>query len=416
MLRLLKRFSKRTQQPSVQLDVARLAAKRGDAELFGRMMNGFKEQSGAWPLEAQEQFRAVEAAAAGGNPRPAAPRVQFLRNVLVRVPEYRQGRLAVQDPPEILSEPFTRPFRMEAPPSRPSPPDESLAFEVETPEGFGASAWGGAVHLSGDGTPALVFADGREARLGGGIKLLFPGGPGATPPPPNAVAGLDFDYDFKTDLALAGEGGLRLYRQESATSFADVTAKAALPPDVAGAPYAGVWAADIEADGDLDIVLGAKEGAPVVLRNNGDGGFDVQRPFEGVSALRDFVWADLDGDGDPDAALLDVQGRLNVFTNERTGQFARAQRRRTGGQLVRARRGGRERRRASPARASERRPSARLRDKGEGANGMRLMFCAMRMLQPDDCMRAACVSSPPTSTTTAGLTCSPLTLRARTLG
>ncbi|HEX5706631.1 MAG TPA: CRTAC1 family protein, partial [Pyrinomonadaceae bacterium] len=38
-------------------------------------------------------------------------------------------------------------------------------------------------------------------------------------------------------------------------------------------------------------------------------------------ALRDFAWADFDGDGDPDAALLDSQGRLHVFTNERTGQF-----------------------------------------------------------------------------------------------
>jgi len=58
-----------------------------------------------------------------------------------------------------------------------------------------------------------------------------------------------------------------------------------------------------------------------VLRNNGDGTFAEQRPFAGVNALRDFVWADLDGDGDPDAALLDAQGRVSVFTNERTGQF-----------------------------------------------------------------------------------------------
>ena len=335
VLRLLQKILEaQPRNLSVQLDVARLAAKRGDAELFGRMMRGFAGQSGAWPPEAQEQFRAVEAAAAGGNPRPAAPRVQFLRNVLVRVPEYRQGRLAVQDPPEILSEPFTRPLRMEAPPSRPAPPDESLAFEIETPADTGASVWGGAVSLSGDGTPTLIFADGREARLSNGVKLALPGGIASTPPSLNSIVGLDFDYDFKTDLALAGEGGFRLYRQESATSFVDVTAKAALPSNVTSASYTGVWTVDIEADGDLDILLGvtAKDGPPPLLRNNGDGSFAVFRPFEGVAGLSDFAWADFDGDGDPDAALLDAQGRLSVFTNERTGQFrARAAPQEAGG-------------------------------------------------------------------------------------
>jgi Tfp pilus assembly protein PilF len=323
VLRLLQKILEvQPENLSVQLDLARLAAKRGDSELFGRMMSRFAERAGSWPPEAQEQLKAVQAASAGGNPRPAAPRVQFLRNVLVRLPEYRQSRLAVQDPPEILSEPFTRPIRMRAPASHPAPPDEALAFEAETPKGFGASsAWGGAVYLSGEGMPALIFADGREAHLGGGVKLSFPGGPVAKPPSPGGIVGLDFDYDFKTDLALAGEGGFRLFRQENEKSFVDVTAKTALPSDVTGAAYAGAWAADIEADGDLDLLLGAREGAAVVLRNNGDGSFAVFRPFEGSEALRDFAWADFDGDGDPDAALLDARGQLGVYTNERTGQF-----------------------------------------------------------------------------------------------
>ena len=59
-----------------------------------------------------------------------------------------------------------------------------------------------------------------------------------------------------------------------------------------------------------------------VLRNNGDGTFsDVLEPFEGATDLRDFAWADLDGDGDPDAALLDAQGGLRIYSNERAGRF-----------------------------------------------------------------------------------------------
>ena len=100
-----------------------------------------------------------------------------------------------------------------------------------------------------------------------------------------------------------------------------MTAKTTLPGEVIGGAFSGVWAADIESDGDLDIVLGAREGPPVVLINNGDGTFKASRIFEGASGVRSFVWADLDGDGDPDAILLDAQGRLQVFSNERLGRF-----------------------------------------------------------------------------------------------
>src|SRR5438034_3124976 len=85
--------------------------------------------------------------------------------------------------------------------------------------------------------------------------------------------------------------------------------------------YTGAWAADIEAYGDLDIVLGSDDGSPVVLMNNGDGTFVEIHPFAGVSGLRQFAWVDLDGDGVPDAAIIDASGRLHVYINERQGQF-----------------------------------------------------------------------------------------------
>ena len=60
---------------------------------------------------------------------------------------------------------------------------------------------------------------------------------------------------------------------------------------------------------------------PTVLRNNGDDTFLEIHPFNGVSGLQGFAWADLDADGDPDAALIDGSGKLHVFSNERQGQF-----------------------------------------------------------------------------------------------
>ena len=78
---------------------------------------------------------------------------------------------------------------------------------------------------------------------------------------------------------------------------------------------------DIEADGDLDVLLGTPSGAATVLRNNGDGTFTPTHPFPGVSGIRQFVWADLDNDGNPDASILDGDGHLVVFHNERSGNF-----------------------------------------------------------------------------------------------
>src|SRR5207245_1921741 len=64
-----------------------------------------------------------------------------------------------------------------------------------------------------------------------------------------------------------------------------------------------------------------RQGPPLVLRSNGDGAFKVLRPFTGIEAVRAFAWADLDNDGAPDAAIIDADGHLHVFMNERGGRF-----------------------------------------------------------------------------------------------
>lgn len=307
---------------AVQLEVTRLAAKRGDAEALRRMIERLEGRAGGWPPEAREQLSALKAAASGPNPRLAASRVAFLRNVLVRVPEYRQSLAGVRYSPEIIGEPITRFLRLPSPDPEPSLPDEALAFNPEqaVADDSGKWQWAGAVWLTGEGAPAVVRANGREVHVAENA-LPFPGGASASPPGPFGVAALDFNYDFRTDLALAGAGGFRLYGQSSAGKFDDVTTRMSLPPTVTGAAYAGAWAADIDTEGDLDIVLAPQSGPPIILRNNGDGSFKEERAFEKVANVRGFAWADIDGDGDPDAALHDAAGMLHVFTNERAGQF-----------------------------------------------------------------------------------------------
>ena len=305
---------------AVLLDVTRLAAKRGDGETLKKTVAKLAEKSPSWPDEARQQMTALQQAASGENPRSAAPQVAFLRNVLARVPDYRQSLNAVKTPAEFVGEPFMTFIKLPSPSSEPAPPDEAISFNAEPVNtGAGKWIWAGLVSLDGEGPPTAVVANGREARVGN-VTLSLPG-MAEYQSLSNGVIGLDYDYDFKTDLFMAGQGGLKLYHQEARDKFTDVTFRMGLPPGLITAPYEGAWAADIDLDGDLDIVLGASEGQPLGLRNNGDGTFKDLRPFTGAEKLRDFVYADLDGDGDPDAALLAGNVGVKVFSNERLGVF-----------------------------------------------------------------------------------------------
>ncbi|MEK6302947.1 MAG: FG-GAP-like repeat-containing protein [Acidobacteriota bacterium] len=307
---------------AVLLEHARLAAKRGDRSTLQMDIGRLSEKTASWPPEARVQFEALRVVESSDDFSLISTRVMFVRNVLVRLPEFQQGYAAVHPPPDRISEPITRFILLSSPGDAPAPPDDNLRFAPEPlPAASGKWKLIGSILLREEWTPSIVVADGRTARLGGGVTLRFPGGASATPPGPDSILGLDFDYDFQTDIAFAGAGGFRLHRQSQPNKFSEATSRTTLPLEVINANYTGAWAADIESDGDLDIVLGARQGPPVVLNNNGDGTFKPLKLFEGAEVLRSFVWADLDGDGDPDAGLLSAGGRLQVFSNERLGRF-----------------------------------------------------------------------------------------------
>ena len=305
------------------LELARAAAKRGDAATLKSALAQITARASQWPPEVQQQVAALQAALAGGDLHAAATRTTFLRNTLMRVPEFRESLGVLQAAAGEEAEPFTHFLRLEAPVFVPAPADLSLTFTPQPVVNPAAKPWEwiGAVSLGSAGPPVVVEANGREVHVSTGATFPFPGGPKGIAPLPEGILPIDFNYDFNNDLVLAGAGGVRLMRQDNPKSFTGVTAQTKLPKAITSAAYTGAWAVDIEADGDLDIVLGAKEGLPLVLRNNGDGTFTPIHPFPGVAGLRAFAWADFDGDGNPDAALVDGAGHLHVFHNERQAQF-----------------------------------------------------------------------------------------------
>jgi Flp pilus assembly protein TadD len=308
------------------LDLSRIAAKRGDAATLQTTIGKIAAQSSQWPPDVRQQLAALQNAASGPDPKAAATRSIFLRNVLMQVPEFRQSLSAIKPQPGEEAEPFTHFLRLTSPVFKPAAADVGMTFAAQplTKVPPGDWDWIGAVSLDGAGTPAIAVANAREVHLSTGAEFPFPGGKAETQPTPEGVLPADFNYDFKTDLVLAGAGGLRFMRQDKPQTFVDVTGQTKLPRDVTGGVYTGAWAVDIEADGDLDIVVGAKAGLPLVLRNNGDGTFLAIQPFIGISGIQQFVWVDLNGDGNPDAALIDGAGRLHVFINQRSGKFREA--------------------------------------------------------------------------------------------
>src|SRR5262245_40466273 len=97
------------------LELSRIAAKRGDADTLKSAVARISARSSAWPPEVQHQLAVVQQAAAGPDLHQAATQTTFLRNVLVRVPEYRQSLKAIKAAPGEEAEPFTRFVRLESP-------------------------------------------------------------------------------------------------------------------------------------------------------------------------------------------------------------------------------------------------------------------------------------------------------------
>jgi len=318
--RVLEDLLKRSDNLPARLDAMRLAAKRGDAAALTRGLDALGPLAAGWPEMAQTRLQAVRAAAAA-NPRSAATQVVFLKNVLVREPAYRRALALVSTPLDAVGEPLERFLVLANPPSGAARPDAALSFTATPVAGGSAeTVWAGAIVPAADAKP-LVADGGRGSVRLGGMTLPVPASMAATLGP-DAVAAVDLNYDFRTDLVIASGAGLVFLRQGADGRFTDVSRETKLPPDVLTTAGRAVWPADADTDGDLDLVF-APSAAQVVrlLRNNGDGTFTVQEPFPGVTHVLGFAWADFDGEGVPDAAFLDGAGRVHVFLNLRGGAF-----------------------------------------------------------------------------------------------
>ena len=144
-----------------------------------------------------------------------------------------------------------------------------------------------------------------------------------------------FDMDRDGDLDIFSVTGWRgsgdppgerneLYRNEGKMRFAPVEGGAA----VRAAAGQGVTDTDFDGDGDVDLVAGNRDGDVVMLRNDGTGNFALVRPRTiGIwhRAYSGVTTADIDDDGDLDMLLVGRDSARetigHLYLNEGAGSF-----------------------------------------------------------------------------------------------
>jgi len=301
----------------------RLASERGDVQAVTDTVERLTVMSSDWPGAAQTQLDGLTAAVAEADLPRAVTAAALLRNVLVRVTAFVEGQTVISVRAGLVADPLSEFLRLPSPSAMAAPIDDTLTYTVESldPDGPPAQAVAGIVLSNDATTPAVIVVDEQQIRrVDTSQSFPLPDG-GLEDEMPVVLRAFDWNSDFRVDLAVSGGGSLSLLEQTEAGTFQAVSLVSADGARIVAAEASGVWVADVEMDGDLDMLLGTVGSDPELLRNNGDGSWALTQPFATVTNLVGFTWGDLDRDGDPDAALLDAEGKISLFENRQAGQF-----------------------------------------------------------------------------------------------
>ncbi len=319
------------------IKLAHVAAVRKDAHVLAATLAQLQTRSATFTSDAVTELKQVLADQAKHDYSSAAIDSTYLQNLLKRNSDYGDGSLALQGDivHGLAGAPLDRFLRTPNPPPNPAPIASDLSYEAGTPATPLQSQWAGGMWMNSDGKVELLYS--RNGRVYAGdntFNLAVPGGASAGRLGPFSVLPIDLNYDLKTDLVIADNRGISFYLQGQNSRYQDVTAKTKLPSSVLHTGYAGIWQADLNADGEIDVVAAPINGAPFEIQNNGDGTFQVEHPFVGVTNIRSFCWVDLDNSGNPAACFLDSLGRVHVFANLRGGIFKQVSAPMINGQVI----------------------------------------------------------------------------------
>ena len=127
-------------------------------------------------------------------------------------------------------------------------------------------------------------------------------------------------------MASGGQAGFTpLDGRSTGIRFQNVVSDSALLRNRILGQGAGIALGDVDSDGLVDIFLAKTEGCSALYRNRGGWKFDDITKTAGVGACDRFstgtALADIDGDGDLDLVLLSTRGPNAIFVNDGTARF-----------------------------------------------------------------------------------------------
>ncbi|HEV3006336.1 MAG TPA: FG-GAP-like repeat-containing protein, partial [Pirellulales bacterium] len=303
----------------VLIEHLRVAVRRADAEAARGTYERLMELSTGWSAQARARWAGVEELLSGRLGPDAVPGLSIPGHVLKGEAGYAAQAEEVNplnDQPGRSLQSFRRLARAG---HAPAAPDEGLTFTSEPAPGSPDGPWvmALAVWLMSEGPPTIFLADNDELRRAGDEKVIA-----WLTAAPAALVAIDWNNDQRMDLLVAGPGGLQFQQQDEQGGFANLAAETGLTDDLLlHTDCRSALAADVDLDGDVDLVVARSDGPPLLLRNNFDGSWTRQPIFIELSGPQRFAWGDFDHDGAPDAAMLDSTGQLHVYANERSGRF-----------------------------------------------------------------------------------------------
>ncbi len=178
--------------------------------------------------------------------------------------------------------------------------------------------------LNGDGANDLVVSmlvGGLAVRLNDGQGAFAAAVPVQTPDWPRGFALADFNRDGRLDIATVSQSALHLLMGAGDGTFAAAVSYASLVDD----PIT-VTAADLDRDGDLDLLVDGFETTGLQLfRNGGSGAFAAGVTLDTGAPQSIFpVVADFNGDSVPDIAVGSAAGGFSVLLGNGSGGYQAA--------------------------------------------------------------------------------------------